>query len=190
MFTWPRSASTARSLSASGPATDPKAACRAGKVTLNPRAELWCPRRRKTSVTEPLENLATESDPRALVGQLATREQRWPAFKALDALGARAIPALLEGLRDDHWDVRRWCLAVLGHNGGPEVRPSVLPLLHDRKSKVRLWAVHTLACDRCMAGANPVDAVPHLIERLWQDESEHPSAAHGFRDALDAAARR
>ncbi len=122
-------------------------------------------------MTESLENPAPESDPRGLVRQLATREQRWPAYKALDALGSRAVPALLEGLRHDHWDVRRWCLAVLDHNGGPEVRPSVLPLLHDPKSKVRLWAVHTLACDRCMAGENPVDAVPHLIERLWQDES-------------------
>ncbi len=122
-------------------------------------------------MTESTENLAAESDPRTLVQQLAIREQRWPAYQALDALGSRAIPALVEGLRDDHWDVRRWCLAVLDHNGGPEVRPLVLPLLHDPKSKVRVWAVHTLACDRCMAGENPVDAVPHLIERLWQDDS-------------------
>ena len=65
-------------------------------------------------MTESLENLATDSDPRALVGQLATREERWPAYKALDAMGSRAIPALLEGLRDDHRDVRRLPARALG----------------------------------------------------------------------------
>ena len=43
--------------------------------------------------------------------------------------------------------------------------------MRDPKAKVRLWAVHSLACDRCKPGGNPVDVVPLLLERLEFDES-------------------
>ena len=54
---------------------------------------------------------------------------------------------------------------------GPRTIPELLPLLHDPKSDVRLWAVHSLSCDRCKVDENPVDFVPHLIERIERDES-------------------
>ena len=55
----------------------------------------------------------------------------------------------------------------------PRRFPSCLPLLHDPKSDVRLWAVHSLSCDRCKDEGlnNPIDYVPHLIERIERDES-------------------
>lgn len=124
---------------------------------------------RKT--TPPGEESLLNRDAADLVSLLATNEHRWPAWEALQRLGAEAIPAVRAGLGDGRWQVRRWCTAFLDHNGGPESRPWVLPLLHDPKSKVRFMAVHTLACDRCAGGENPIDPVPHLIDRLWHDES-------------------
>ena len=47
-----------------------------------------------------------------------------------------------------------------------------VPLLRDPKSDVRLWAVHSLACDHCKEDVScPVDVVPLLIERIELDES-------------------
>jgi HEAT repeat protein len=93
------------------------------------------------------------------------------AFKALEERGRDAIHAIRRGLEDPRWQVRRWCAALLDHGGGPESRPWLLPLLDDPMSKVRVMALHTLACDRCSGGENPVDAVPYLIDRLNNDES-------------------
>ena len=103
--------------------------------------------------------------------QLADHERWEAAYRALDAMGERAVPALCDGLRHERWEVRRWCLALLDHNGGPEVRPLIVPLLEDERSKVRLFAVHALACDRCAAGENPVDVLPYLVAHLWNDPS-------------------
>ena len=120
----------------------------------------------------PTESRRGLADARLLVQELALRDTFWPAFQALIDLGPVAIPAVREGLGDGRWQIRRWCAAFLDHYGGPESRPWLLPLLHDPKSKVRLMAVHTLACDRCAGGENPIDAVPHLVDRLWYDEGE------------------
>jgi len=63
------------------------------------------------------------------------------------------------------------CLAYLDHHADVETLEKVIPLLHDPKSDVRLWAVHTLGCDRCKPGENPLDVEPMLIERALHDES-------------------
>ncbi len=120
-----------------------------------------------------MDEAQANADPRSLIEDLAhPKADVWfPAYQALDGLGAEAIPAIREGLGDGRWRVRRWCAALLDHGGGPETRPWLVPLLQDPMSKVRLWAVHTLACDRCAGGENPVDVVPHLIERIRHDES-------------------
>ena len=36
---------------------------------------------------------------------------------------------------------------------------------------MRLWAVQSISCDKCMVGENPIDVVPLLIERIEVDES-------------------
>jgi hypothetical protein len=110
---------------------------------------------------------------RELVERLEDGDTRWPAWKRLEEIGTDAAPAVREGLRHGHWQVRKWCAAFLDHHSDPETIPELLPLLHDPKSDVRLWAVHSLSCDRCKDEGlcNPVDYVPHLVERIERDES-------------------
>jgi HEAT repeat protein len=114
---------------------------------------------------------AVEAEARALVEQLEDNATRWPAWKRLEEIGAAAAPAVRDGLRHGHWQVRKWCAGFLDHHSDPESLPELIPLLHDPKSDVRLFAVHSLSCDRCKLDQNPVDYVPLLIERIERDES-------------------
>jgi hypothetical protein len=116
---------------------------------------------------------AAVAEARALVEQLEHDDTRWPAWKRLVEIGIAAAPAVREGLRHGHWQVRKWCAGFLDHHSDPGSIPELLPLLHDPKSDVRLFAVHSLSCDRCKdeGMCNPVDYVPHLIERIERDES-------------------
>jgi HEAT repeat protein len=142
----------------------------------------------------------SEEDPRELVARLADDEGRWERFTRLQAIGPQARDAVREGLANANWQVRRWCAIWLDHFADAESLEALVPLLHDPKSKVRLFAVHSLACDRCKDGDNPLDVVPLLIERIRNDESirvrRHAVAmlahyhAHAhlegfFRDLLD-----
>jgi hypothetical protein len=115
--------------------------------------------------------MSLEAEARDLVERLEDGATRWPAWKRLEEIGGAALPAVRAGLRHGHWQVRKWCAAFLDHHADPGSLPELLPLLHDPKSDVRLWAVHSLSCDRCKLDENPVDYVPHLIERIERDES-------------------
>ena len=116
---------------------------------------------------------ATQREPTAeeLVAQLGNHELREDAYKALVALGESARSAVVAGLKHGQWEVRRWCALFLDHFADPAALQALKPLLHDPKSSVRLFAVHSLACDQCKPGENPVDVVPLLIERIQEDES-------------------
>ena len=108
---------------------------------------------------------------RQLVGRLAERQWYAPLTQ-LARLGRGALPAVREGLRHGDWRVRRACAVFLDHHADPESLPDLIPLLHDPKSLVRMWAVHSLGCDRCKQDdCPPIDVLPHLIERFEQDES-------------------
>ena len=109
--------------------------------------------------------------PTELVSDLAARGTRFPAYFALDKLGSDALPAIRAGLKHDVWEVRRWSAALLDHHADDDALYELIPLLDDPMSKVRLWAVHSLSCDRCKVGENPVDVVPHLLRRLEIDPS-------------------
>ena len=112
------------------------------------------------------------SDPVDLVEALTHPELRFPAYQALVALGDEALPAIRAGFRHGHWQVRKWCAICLDQIADAESLAALVPLLRDPKSDVRLWAVHSLACDHCKDGvACPVDVVPHLIERIELDDS-------------------
>lgn len=113
----------------------------------------------------------TTLDPRELVGRLAVKEERGGAWRQLVEIGLPAREAVREGLRHASWEVRRWCALWLDRHADRESLEALVPLLRDPKSKVRLFALHSLACDRCKAGESPVDVVPLLIERIRQDES-------------------
>jgi hypothetical protein len=111
-------------------------------------------------------------DPHDLVARLANEgERRDLVYAQLAEYGPEALDAVREGLRHGNPEVRRWCALWFDHNATPEALPELIPLLRDPKSKVRLFALHSLACDRCKTGDNPVDAVPLLIERIQQDPS-------------------
>ena len=110
--------------------------------------------------------------PFGLVDSFATSEGRFQAITSLVALGAEALPAVRNGLKSANWQVRRWCAIVLDHVADSESLTDLIPLLRDPKSKVRLWAIHALACDHCKHDVEcPIDVVPLLIERLEVDET-------------------
>jgi HEAT repeat protein len=58
---------------------------------------------------------------------------------------------------DNHWDEAALQRLIL--------------TLHDPKLKVRKAAVHSLGCDRCKSGENPIDVLPYVEERLREDKS-------------------
>lgn len=112
------------------------------------------------------------TDATELVHSFADSEGRFDAYLALVELGAGALPALRKGLRSGDWQVRRWSAICLDRVADADALRDLVPLLRDPKSKVRLWAVHSLACDHCRDDVRcPVDVVPHLIERIEIDDS-------------------
>ena len=134
-------------------------------------------------------------NPRAaeLVDSLARSRGRFEAYLALVQLGAAALPALREGLRNTNGQVRRWSAICLDQVADVEALRDLVPLLRDPKSKVRLWAVHSLACDHCKDDVPcSVDVVPLLIERIETDDSirvRRMAAIMLGTEFLDARAR-
>ena len=115
-----------------------------------------------------------EAEARRLVDRLADLDPPEPRHEIIDKLGklgASAIAAVRDGLRHGNWQVRRWCAIYLDQHPDAVSLELVIPLLRDPKKEVRLWAVHTLSCDRCKGGVTPLDVVPLLIERIELDES-------------------
>ena len=105
-----------------------------------------------------------------LLGIPAERDAAW---RRLNELGPKARDAALEGLGHASWQVRRWCALFFDRHPDAEALEAMKPLLRDPKSQVRMFALHTLACDRCKEDrvSTPSDVVPLLIERIQQDES-------------------
>jgi hypothetical protein len=114
---------------------------------------------------------AIDREARALVEQLGITGERDGAWRRLNELGPGARNAVLEGLGHANWEVRRWCALWFDRHPEPEALEAMKPLLRDPKSQVRMFALHTLACDRCKPGESVSDVVPLLIERIRQDES-------------------
>jgi HEAT repeat protein len=109
--------------------------------------------------------------PEDLVAEFANGENRMAAFLALCARGPEALPAVREGLQHSNWHIRRWSAAVADNFADSETFHALVPLLRDPKAEVRVWAVHSLSCETCKDGLNPIDAIPLLLERLESDES-------------------
>jgi len=106
-----------------------------------------------------------------LVAEFANGENRMAAFLALYARGDAVLPAIRDGLGHANWHVRRWCALFADNFADAQTLRALVPLLRDPKSQVRLWAVHSLSCEGCKDGPNPIDAVPLLLERIEIDES-------------------
>ncbi len=116
-------------------------------------------------------NIENNGEATRLVDQLADADKRWDAYCGLITLGDEALPAVRAGLLNGQWQVRRWCTILLDHLADPETLEQLIPLLHDPKANVRMWAVHSLSCDRCKKDEISIDVVPLLIERIEHDES-------------------
>jgi len=119
-----------------------------------------------------MESMEQLQNPDELVAALADSATRFSAYQSLVALGRRSLPAIRAGLGHGNWQVRKWSAMILDQVADAESLAALIPLLRDPKADVRLWAVHSLACEHCKDDvACPVDAVPHLIERIQLDES-------------------
>ena len=106
-----------------------------------------------------------------LVAEFADPANRFPAFLTLYSRGAETLPAIRSGFGHANWQVRRWCAMLADNFADAETLHALVPLLRDPKAAVRLWATHSLVCDNCKDGPNPIDAVPLLLERIERDES-------------------
>ncbi len=124
--------------------------------------------RRMVEASPPFRTDATAEE---LVAEFANPENRMPAFLALYERGDEVLPDIRAGLKQANWQVRRWCAIVADNFADGETLEALVPLLRDPKAKVRVWAVHSLACESCKDGPNPIDAIPLLLERIEMDES-------------------
>jgi HEAT repeat protein len=112
-----------------------------------------------------------EATPDELVAEFANGQNRMAAFLALYSRGKEAVPAIRAGLTHPDSNIRRWCASLADNFADAELFRALVPLLGDPKAEVRVWAVHSLSCETCKDGPNPVDAVPLLLERIESDES-------------------
>ena len=112
-----------------------------------------------------------EATPDELVAEFANGQNRMPAFLALYSRGKEAVPAIRAGLTHSDWNIRRWCASLADNFADAELFRALVPLLNDPKAEVRVWAVHSLSCETCKDGPNPIDAVPLLLDRIESDVS-------------------
>ena len=104
-----------------------------------------------------------------LVAEFANGQNRMPAFLALYSRGVEALPSVRQGLQHANWHIRHWSAILADNLADAETLRALIPLLHDPRAEVRVWAVHSLSCERCKNGSNPVDVIPLLLERIEQD---------------------
>jgi HEAT repeat protein len=99
-------------------------------------------------------------------------DQRFASYQALLARGVDAIPAIRWGPTSSDWQVRRWAAMCLDQVADEEALTDLVPMLTDSHPRVRLWAVHSIACEHCKDDVScPVDVVPLLVERVREDPS-------------------
>jgi HEAT repeat protein len=110
-----------------------------------------------------------EASSEELVAEFANGKNRMAAFLALYTRGAKALPAVREGLKHANWQIRRWSAMFADNFADGATLQALTPLLHDPKAEVRVWAVHSLSCEICKDGPNPIDAIPLLLERIEGD---------------------
>jgi HEAT repeat protein len=114
-----------------------------------------------------------------LIENLAIAHRASDAYRALMHAGLSALPAVREGLRHESADVRYHCCRFLDHYLEPNSLVDLLCMLDDVDERVRISALHTMACDRCKQGPCRPDAarvLPRAIKLLAEDSSPHVRA--------------
>jgi hypothetical protein len=113
------------------------------------------------------------------VAELGVPHRAKRAYWRLVLRGADSLGAVREGLRSRSADVRMHCARILDHIVDQRSLGELIGLLDDADPRVRLHAVHALACDRCKDGeVCLLDAA--LLERavtvLLRDPDRHVRA--------------
>jgi HEAT repeat protein len=114
-----------------------------------------------------------------LVELLADPHRSAGAYARLRKLGSGAAEAAREGLRHDDARVRQYCCVILDHVLDDASIGPLIQALDDPAARVRMQAVHALACDRCKKGAcrpAPQAVLPRAIALLASDPSAHVRA--------------
>jgi HEAT repeat protein len=119
----------------------------------------------------------------ALVEQLAIKHRAKEARRVLMAAGSAATPALRRGLLHADASVRVLCCVVLDHFMDDAAVPELVENLDHPDARVRRWAMHALACDRCKEGTcrpGEDETLPIAMRMLRGDPSRRvrTEAAH------------
>lgn len=115
----------------------------------------------------------------SLLNKLAIPHHAGAALRALMSAGLDALPTIREGLRYESTDVRHHCCLFLDHFITQEAMDDLVAMLDDPDARVRLSALHALACDRCKEGScRPDEArvLPRAIVLLATDPDAHVRA--------------
>jgi HEAT repeat protein len=108
------------------------------------------------------------------VENLAVPHRAKRALRSLMAAGSLATPALRRGLRHADPLVRAGCCVVLDHFLDEAALPELMMNLQHEDERVRSWALHALACDRCKEGScrpGEEEVVPLTVRMLRDDAS-------------------
>jgi hypothetical protein len=114
-----------------------------------------------------------------LVDALADPHRCFQAYQQLRRLGPAANAAARRGLRHTSAQVREYCCLVLDRLDDSDDAAALIEALDDPAERVRLAAVHALACQRCSEGSwrpSAVSVLPRAIALLAGDESAHVRA--------------
>jgi HEAT repeat protein len=116
---------------------------------------------------------------RSLIENLAFEHHATRAYRTLMQRGLEALPDVREGLYHSNADVRYHCCRFLDRYLEPETIGDLVGMLDDADERVRISALHTLACDRCKEGScRPEEArvLPLALNLLANDRSYHVRA--------------
>ena len=108
------------------------------------------------------DRLLLEAEIDAAVRDLTVPHRRRDAGRKLRALGAVARGAVEEGLLADDPELRLQCTVLIDRLAGNDSFELMMLLLDDPDHRVRVHAIHALACDRCKA--EDVCAMPPRAE--------------------------
>ena len=109
-----------------------------------------------------------------LVALLADPHRAFRAYTRLLALGPEATEAARAGLAHPDERVRERCCQVLDHLMDADSIPLLIGALADPCERVRIAAVHALACDRCKTDScrpAPEAVLPTAVDLLADDPS-------------------
>ncbi|GAA1224210.1 hypothetical protein GCM10009665_13080 [Kitasatospora nipponensis] len=89
------------------------------------------------------------TDHSALVSCLGDPQRTVGAYRELLRRGPEALDAIRAGLRDANPGVREGCCRLLDHLVDTESMGQLIAMADDPDARVRIAALHALACDRC-----------------------------------------